>query len=145
MPITRMYWAAGAGVDIHLVPGLVGPRLDQLIYLEYDTGALTRADEAAGITLTCTPTFVLGDLLAEGIAVSPLTGEVTITTPLATPDRVLEFLVLVTGKETPPPPLPEVPLPGTLYVRIHVHDGIQRIWLTPRTLTMREGARRGAA
>jgi hypothetical protein len=148
MPIKDMFWAAGAGVDIHLVPDLVGPRLDQLIYLEDDTGALTRADLAATagiITLTCAPTFVVGDPFAQGIVVTLATGEVTITTtpPLAAPDRVLEFLVLVTVTETPPPPPPATAFTGTLYVRIHVHDGIRRIWLTPLTLTMREGARRG--
>ena len=146
MPIKDMFWAAGAGVDIHLVPDLVGPQLDQLMYLKDDTDAVTRADEAVAagiITLTCAPTFVVGDPFAKGIAVTLATGEVTITASLAAPDRVLEFLVLVTVTETPPPPPPATAFTGTLYVRIHVHDGIRRIWLTPPTLTMREGARRG--
>src|SRR5690606_28830145 len=135
MPITAVFWPDNSATDIHLVPGYIGPRLDQLLWIE-DTAGNRRADNPpAGVTVTFAGNFPVNSQTA-GITVNPTTGEVEASTALPPAPRLLDFLVIATVTE---PGNPDSPF--TAYRRYHIHEGITRIWLTPGELTVRQRAR----
>lgn len=135
MPITAVFWPDNSATDIHLVPGYIGPRLDQLLWIE-DTAGNRRADNPpAGVTVTFAGNFPVNSQTA-GITVNRTTGEVEVSTALPPAPRLLDFLVIATVTE---PGNPHSPF--TAYRRYHIHEGITRIWLTPGELTVRQRAR----
>jgi hypothetical protein len=134
MPIASVFWANHAGQDIHLIPGYVGPRLDHLLWATQTAGGPTvRADQLpAPARPTFVANFVAGASGTAGVAISA-NGEVTVTAPLPSPARLLDFVVTATITEGA----------NVFWAnkRFRIHAGIERIWLTPRTLTVRQNAR----
>ena len=134
MPVDDIFWDVGIGADYHLVPGLVSPRLDQLLSIIFD-GNLMRADAPPpGVVVTFVTTFVPGSADARGVAFNPVTGEVTVTSPLAAPSRLLDFIVVAVV-------IDGVHAPFNAHIRFNIHAGLTRMWLTPSPLTVRQGAR----
>ncbi len=139
MPVTGIFWPAGAGQDFHLIPGVASPRLDHLLWIE-DTAGTVRADTPpSGVTVTWSSNYAAVAAAATGVTVDvtsppfPGSGMVTVTAPLAAgPARLLDFLVIATVTE------------GTntfsAYIRFHIHAAIASMWLTPSELTVPEGA-----
>jgi hypothetical protein len=133
--LEQVTWAAGAGDDLHLLPGLQSPQLDQLLTI-IAGGVPARGDRPpAGVTVAWTQSFVPGAAGTGGVVVDPGTGLVTVGGPLPAPPRLLDFLVIATVTEA---------ATGTslqAYLRVHLHTALLRLWLTPSTLTVRVGAR----
>src|SRR5262249_47929334 len=113
-----LMWKEGEGYDIHLLrTGPSSKALDESLNLDPD-----------GLRPVFVPHFK-GAPNNHGVAVNTLTGEVTAT---AHPDPARPKLrnFLMTARQT---------LVGRTLetiIRIHVHDSIQKIWLTPSSLTI---------
>ncbi len=139
MAVTKVAWRDIGGRDIHLLPGLVSPRLDQLltIHLKTDAGTRTfRGDERPGsVELTFLPLFT-GGPTRHGVSVDTApatnTGAVTVDANLPS-TRLRSFIILVTATHDG--------VPASTRIRIHVHERIVRMWLTPSLLTVRQGAK----
>lgn len=124
--------------DIHLVPGMAGPRLDHLIVLQ-DTLGNRRADSPhPGVAVA-----FAGAPAVPGVTLAAATGEVTVPAALAPggwPRSMVVTCTVTEGANT-----------FTLRVRVTVHLAIDRIWLNPARfnaagvatsgLTVRDGAR----
>ncbi|MET9735775.1 hypothetical protein ABZZ79_35670 [Streptomyces sp. NPDC006458] len=134
MTVRSLFWPREAAQDVHLVPGVVGPRLDHLLHIE-DTLGNRRADNPqAGVTVSFRENFVAGAAGTAGVTVNGTTGEVTVTAPLSASPRLLDFLVVATVREGAST--------FTTHKRFHIHSSITRMWLTPDTLTVHQGVRR---
>jgi hypothetical protein len=135
LPIASIFWANNAEQDVHLVPGFVGPRLDQLLWTEQTPPPNVRSDKlAAPVTVAFAANFGPGPGTA-GVAFNAANGEVTVTAPLSPSPRLLDFIVTATVTEG-----------GNVFTahkRFRIHTSIIRIWLTPATLTVRQIARNG--
>jgi hypothetical protein len=134
MTITRAY--LDPGEDLHLIPGLVSPRLDQLLYLVETTAPGVEERHRfveyrpAGVTVLFEANFDKADPRTAGIDVDPNFGEITVGA-LPTPERLLDFLVVATVSDG-------VALSVTTHVRVRIHDGFRKVWLTPAVLTVRK-------
>jgi hypothetical protein len=139
MSVTGTFWPRGAGHDIHLVPGLTSPRLDQLLFIADTTGNRRADNPPTGVTVTWASNYATDAAAAIDVTVdlttgpAAATGAVTVAAALAAgPARLLDFLVIATVTE------------GTntfeSYIRFHVHEGVAQMWLTPNQLTVPEGA-----
>ncbi len=149
MAIARIHWSEYGSRDIHLIPGLESPRLDQLLWIE-DTGRAADPDNpddegvpASSFRADSRPDTVSYDLSfranfagapsSRGVLVNGVTGVVTVPDPLpALGLRLRTFLV--TAKVTQ----------GTVelvtQIRVYVHASVTSRWLTPSQLTVRQGA-----
>ena len=125
MTITGISWTDEGyqGRDIHLLPGLAGPRLDQLLHFRGTPGT---------VTLTFTPSFDAAQA-AVGVAVDEHTGVVTVSDPLPTPTvdvpRLSSFIVDVEARDDT--------AVFHAHIRFHIHEAMTSMWLTPSPLTVR--------
>ncbi|MEU1185772.1 hypothetical protein ABZ464_50835 [Streptomyces sp. NPDC005820] len=122
-----------------MVPDVVGPRLDHLLFIEDTTGNVRADAPPAGVTVSFAANFVMGAPGTAGVTVDAH-GAVTVTAPLPAPPalRLLDFLVTATVTEGTPPATKTF----TAYKRFHIHNSITRMWLTPASLTVHQGVRR---
>jgi hypothetical protein len=127
MTIARLKWADTAATDLHLIPGLSSPELVRLLRVDDLTGETLTPDQPlpAGATVTFTPQLKVG--VDHGIELTAA-GEVTVKT-LAL--RGHSFLLNVSLDQDPA---------ITTRVRIHVHEKVSSLWLTPSRLTVRQGS-----
>jgi hypothetical protein len=132
MPVTSVFWPDTGGRDVHLLPGYVGPRLDQLLWIAHTAGNQRADNPPAPAVVAFAANFTAGPGTA-GVAVSAATGEVTVTGPLPGPPRLLDFIVTAT--------VTEGASTFTAHKRFRIHSSITRLWLTPGTLTARQNAR----
>jgi hypothetical protein len=132
MPVTSIFWPGTGACDLHLIPGVVGPRLDHLLWFEHTTGNKRADTVLAGVAVAFAANFPAGPA-AGGIVVSA-SGEVTVNALPAPPNpRLLDFLVIVT--------VTEGANVFTSYKRFIIHQAITGMWLTPSPLTVHKGAR----
>ncbi|HKF00131.1 MAG TPA: hypothetical protein VKG45_14520 [Actinomycetes bacterium] len=142
MTVRRIFWASPyGGRDLHLLPGLASPRLDYLLIVEDTEGrSFWAAGPPEGVTVSFTAAFA-GTPAAHGVAVDAATGEVRVDDGPLPPPRLRSFVVQAevtsTFRDTHGE---EAQQSWTARVRVHVHDAIERLWLTPPSLTVREGA-----
>ena len=134
MTLNSLFWADTNANDIHLLPGLVSPRLDHLLWISDTTGNVRASSPPAGVTVGFTAEFDSAPS-GHGVTMSATTGEITIANPLPAGARLRSFLVTATGREV------GVAIPVTTRIRVYVHEAIDRMWLTPNPLTVRQGAR----
>jgi hypothetical protein len=132
--LTGVGWRPADASDIHLLPGLVSPRLDHLLRVS-DTrdppDQTRRADDPhPGVSVAFTAQFESAPS-AHGVTLDEATGEITIALSLPA-RRLRSFLVTATATQAGQPP-------QRTRIRVNVHDGIERLWLTPNPLTVREG------
>lgn len=139
MSVVSVFWRNIADRDLHLLPGLVSPRLDQLLSIRDDTeetadgSDIFRGDEPPpGATVAFTANFA-GFPDKHGVTVDTQTGEVTIAKTLPAGPRLRSFIITVTVEDDA--------TTLTLRKRFHIHAEIRSRWLTPPSLTVREGAR----
>jgi len=123
--------------DIHLVPGLASPRLDQLLTVTTTTHGNLRADISARDdpwTVSFAPSFTPSptDRFTKGVAVDSHTGEVSVQ-PLPAGSRLRTFTVTATVRQGT--------TTLTAKLRIHVHGAVVARWITPSSLTVRQGAK----
>jgi len=126
--MAHLQWKDGEGYDIHVLRG--GPpskALDQSLDLDPQF-------PPAQFPLTFTPHFK-GQPNAFGLKVDTTTGEVTAAAQPNPPDaKFPNFNFLMTANQT---------LAGSTLdtvIRIHIHDSIKKIWLTPSSLIVHEDA-----
>ena len=123
--------------DIHLIPGLASPRLDQLLTVFTSTHGGLRADIPAPDdpwSASFAPSFKPSttDRFTKGVSVDTRTGEVSVQ-PLPAGSRLRTFTVTASvrqGTNT-----------FTARLRIHVHGAVVARWITPSSLTVRQGAK----
>jgi hypothetical protein len=132
MTVVRLKWADTAATDLHLIPGLSSPELVRLLRVDDLAGETLTQDQPlpAGATVTFTPQLKAGD--DHGLELTAA-GEVTVKTPAL---RGHSFLLKVSLDQNPD---------ITTRIRIHVHEKVSSIWLTPSRLTVRQARRLGAA
>jgi hypothetical protein len=122
-----LFWNSGEGYDIHVLrgatPGQKGPASKRLDKALFTTG---------GGTLTFIPHF-LNAPNGHGVDVDLVTGAVTAKGHPSTTTKLPNFSFLMTAREV----IGGVSTNETI-IRIHVHDGIQKIWLTPPALTIHQ-------
>ena len=92
MTITRAVFLPGE--DLHLLPGMVSPRLDQLLYLDDVDNGVTTTNRFVewrppGVTVTFEANFHATDPRTAGVDVDPNFGEVTVDATLPAPERLL--------------------------------------------------------
>ncbi|WIX99848.1 hypothetical protein QRX60_38225 [Amycolatopsis mongoliensis] len=127
MTIARLKWADTAATDLHLMPGLSSPELVRLLRVDDLTDATLTQDQPlpADAKVTFKPQLKTG--VDHGIEVTAA-GEVTVKT-LAL--RGHSFLLGVSLDQDPA---------ITTRIRIHVHEKVSSLWLTPARLTVRQGS-----
>ena len=123
--------------DIHLVPGLASPRLDQLlkVFATSRSGGVRASEPILGDTwsVSFAPSFKpAATEFTQGVKVDSNTGRVTVQA-LPAGSRLRTFTVTGTVKQGA----------NTFdaKVRIHVHGGVADKWITPSSLTVRQGAK----
>ena len=153
MPIEGMYWDTNVrAMDVHVLAGTTSTdlsaglvqfmRRDATNDPEYPYAKEHMTAHPGDVTLK----FTIADAAKKpgestrtftGITLNAATGEVTVVPVAQLPARfVRNFVVEVTAKSGPGEPFKQM-------IRVHVHKSIQRIWLTPGTLKVRQ--RRSAA
>ncbi len=127
--VTNVWWDRAQ--DIHLVPGLTSPRLDHLLWIETDGHNTFRADQhPAGVNVAFAPNAPLPAWVTANAANT----EYTISGAVPAGSRLLDFLVSVFIGDA------AGPYGAKTYLRIHLHAGLTKAWLTPGRLTVRQGA-----
>ncbi len=140
MPIVNIYWNTGRDVDIHVVAGAPSPdlRVAHLV-LEQDDGTKEFAADYlaanADTVVTFTPRFkgvrAGNTITGHGITFDTTTGVATLTDPLPSP-RKSNFIVEVVATDAASGD--EIDRDE---IRLHVHQSISKLWLTPGRLTVR--------
>jgi hypothetical protein len=137
MTVEQINWPGVSGRDLHLLPGLVSPRLDQLLYIADSSGTVRADTPPPGVTVTFAAQLSV-DPATVGVPLDPATGEIEITAPLPPPTssapRVRSFIVDATVTD------PNAGTSFTTSIRVLVHERLVRVWPTPRSLTVRQGA-----
>jgi hypothetical protein len=156
MPISSMRFNGASGRDIHLLRGDLAhntsrPLLDfALMFTEILPAGPVEISAPAyfqkhrtnvDVVVECLPTFrhiddhVSANLENFGIHVNRATGTVLVDPgPIAKPFPS-NFLIQVNARHLNVTPAPAAVPP--IFLRVHVHDGVDRIWLTPERLTVR--------
>ena len=153
-PLVSLRWSqftGFAGYDIHLVRDNTGAalttgRLDGDLLIGFLPNGLLPAVELTGQRINQLPLsqrpdgFALtfepasANLLTRGVVVDPATGAVTIRTP---PDGLRNFILNARVNHTNQ----SLPIPLRLPIRVHIHDSIVALTLTPSPLTLPVGTR----
>lgn len=124
MTAPPLAWKDGEGADVHLLRG--GPESKRLIdALDLDPG------QAASVTFV---PDILGNSTDHGVELSADTGVVK-TGPHPNPafPRVNNFLLTAVFRDG-------AGNEDHIDIRIHIHDSVESIWLTPPTLSIHQGA-----
>ncbi|WP_405547238.1 M64 family metallopeptidase [Streptomyces phaeochromogenes] len=133
MTLVGLRWADASAGDIHLVPGLASPEFFRLLLAQDSTAAgtieLKRLFNMPGLTTTFTEQLN-GTGLSHGVPVVADTGEVTVQTAAMNGRSLILNVLSKQGADS-----------ASTRVRVHVHNAIQRMWLTPSHLTVRRNAK----
>ena len=131
MSVVSVFFPRTNARDIHLLPGLVSPRLDHMLFIE-DTTGNKRADSPPAEVTTGFQALFIGAPSDHGVTLDETTGEIEIASPLPSGTRLRSFTVLCGCFE------------GTniftLPIRVYVHESITTMWPTPSVLHVRQGA-----
>src|SRR5262249_16685721 len=119
-------WKPNQGYDIHVLRG--GPASKSLV------GSVNLPAGNVPSTLKFSPQ-IDGDLNKFGLSVNQSTGEVAASVPPQNTSQAVinNFLMTVSVQDSS----------AKTYeteIRIHIHDSVTDIWLTPSTLTIHKGA-----
>jgi len=126
--VDSLEWNDGEGYDIHVVHGAPSKPLDQSF--DFSTSQFPLAQ----FPLEFVPHFK-GAPSAHGVKVNTSTGVVEVQSSYKTMSpKLRNFLMTARQKD----PATNAGVTETL-IRIHVHDSIGKIWLTPPTLTIHMG------
>jgi hypothetical protein len=133
-------WDGDEGFDIHLLPGETSSSLLDLLVIKEDTTpptfsfANTPPADIDAASFAFTPNFISAAVPPAngGVTVDTKTGKVTVA-----PAPTLRSFVLEATVRTKPPNAKTL---GPIPIRVLVHTAILDIWLTPKTLTIRQGS-----
>ena len=136
MTVEQIYWPDISGRDLHLLPGLVSPRLDQLLSIADSSGTVHADAPPRGVTVIFGVQLSV-KLATLGVTLNTATGEIEIAAPLPPPTpsapRVRSFIVDATVTDPTAGPF-------ATSIRVLVHERLVRVWPTPGSLTVRQGA-----
>src|SRR5262249_40931162 len=122
MSVVSIFFPRTNARDLHLLPGLVSPRPDHLLFIEDTTGNKRPDTPPAGVKVSFQALFI-GAPSDHGVTIDEATGEIKIASPLPAGTRLRSFIVLCGCNE------------GTnifsLPIRVHVHESIEDMWVTP--------------
>jgi hypothetical protein len=134
MAVTELiFFPDTARRDIHLLPGLVSPRLDHLLWIRSaNPDGVARADSPpAGVTVTFQALFI-GAPDAHGVKLDEATGEIRVDASWTAGTRLRSFIVLCGASE------------GTNIfnrrIRVYVHEHMDKMWLSPYSATTNQGS-----
>ena len=119
--------------EMHLMPGLVSPRLDHLLWIaDQNPANNVRADAPpAGVTVSFQALFI-GTPDDHGVEINETTGEITIKPTWTAGTRLRSFIVLCGASE------------GanifTKRIRVNVHESMASMWLSPFSVTANKGS-----
>ena len=141
MVTAQFLWDGGQGFDLHLLRGTPSPSmLPHLVVVDdlnpdhpvFATGPGLPAD-FTGVTFSCD--VLPAALAAQGITLDPATGQIDLT-PATPAGRVLRNFLVHAQAQINFAPSPDF----IVDIRVHVHDSVSKIWLTPTALTVHVGA-----
>jgi hypothetical protein len=126
MAALPLMWKAGEGYDIHVLRG--GPASKSL------AGALNLPAGSLPFSLKFSPQ-IGGIPSLFGLSVNQSTGEVTASPPPSNTSQAVinNFLMTVSIEDNNAKKY-------ETEIRVHIHDSVTDIWLTPSTLTIHKGA-----
>ena len=131
MSVVSVFFPLISARDIHLLPGLVSPRLDRLLAIEDTTGNTLADSPPAGVTVDFKLEFI-GAPSDHGVTFNDATKEIEIASPLPPGLRLRSFIALLGCNE------------GSqifsTQIRVYVHEAITEMWVTPSLLHVRKGA-----
>ena len=140
MSLVSLIWSNTSASDIHLLPGLVSPELKRLLRAGDLDSATNEVEEKqlinmAGLNVAfaaqLTGMQTNQDVISgHGISMSTKTGEVMVDSASMKGHSFLITATATQGAAT-----------ATARIRVNVHDAIDRLWLTPKVLTVRKGAK----
>jgi hypothetical protein len=131
-----IFWNLSEGLDIHVLAGETSPSLLDLLIIQDDStppkAVFANASPADVASIRFRPNFVstASPPRNGGVRVDTTNGKVTVGAAPTLPSFVLEATVKTTDVRTL----------GPIPIRVLVHKTIEEIWLTPPTLTIRQGA-----
>jgi hypothetical protein len=135
MTLVGLEWANNGASDVHLVPQVASPEFFRLLMgqvrVANGTIELHHVFSLDNTTVMFTQQ-VTGTNGGHGITVDAKTGEVTLSPPTDMNGR--SFLLKVDVKQGTDPTV-------TTFLRIYVHNVLQRMWITPKRLTVRKSAK----
>ncbi len=128
--ISNLTWVLGYGYDMHLLPGdKTGDMLGNIKFTHNDKQYNgSDSDIPENITIAFNAYFKDSFHGAHGVSVNSSTGEIQIADDLPVPrlyNFIYEVVVLEDGANY-----------MTLEMRVHIHQSVKKIWLTPSTLTL---------
>lgn len=133
MTLVGLVWADTGATDVHLLPGLVSPQLTRLLRaldLTPENKVLVEPLHAmAGLTVAFAAQLA-GTTASHGVPMTASNGEVAVDSAAM---KGRSFLITATATQAT--------ATATARIRIYVHNAIERMWLTPRRLTVRRGAK----
>jgi IgA Peptidase M64 len=142
LPIRNIAWGPRRGLDMHIVRGQSTPTLltRHLFFLRQDGTVVTAFsylfDPPAPGDVTVRFTAQIqghqsgNTFHGAGVEIDTLTGIVR-ATDLLPPIRLHNFILVVQVTNLPDHKVFNLP------IRIHIHDSVSQVWLTPDTLTIR--------
>lgn len=134
MSLISLFWANASASDIHLLPGLVSPELKRLLRAGDLNAATNDVEMKQLFNMTdLSVTFfaqLAGGLASHGIAMSMTTGEVTVDSDAMKGHSFLIIATAIQGTAT-----------ATARIRVNIHGAIDKLWLTPKVLTVHKGAK----
>ena len=158
MPIRQIFWAGSTGRDIHLVRGdtsrdltTTGLAVVEVMPTGADRGVLARPYLTAHpeVQIEFRPLFRAQNRGTTweglGIVVDKTTGVVSFLPGAVPVPTRSNFLIecVATRNDAGPSPPPGAPAPiapaliTRALIRVHVHPGVRRIWMTPNGMTVR--------
>jgi hypothetical protein len=140
MSLVSLFWANTSACDIHILPGLVSPELKRLLRAGDLDPATNDVNETQLFNMTgLGVTFSVQlagmtqnhDIISgHGITINTKTGEVIVDSDAM---KGHSFLITATANQGT--------ATATARIRINIHSAIERLWLTPKVLTVRKGAK----
>ena len=94
MSVVSVFFLFNNARDIHLLPGLVSPRLDRVLSIEDTTGNARASDPPAGVTTQFQLLFI-GAPSDHGVTLNDTTKEIEIASPLPAGPRLRSFVALL--------------------------------------------------
>ncbi len=139
MPLESTRWNGGdTGEDVHILRGQAGPDLSaRLVVKQVGVAAVFANAVPAGVAVTFTGLFA-GAPAAHGASVAAASGVVTATAlpvilpPLLPPPVLRNFLIEAT--------VTEGAVVMRQHIRVHIHNALTDVWITPSSLTVRQNA-----
>jgi hypothetical protein len=131
MAVVSVFFPFNHAHDIHLLPGLMSPRLDHLMFINDSTGVVRADKPPAGVTVAFQALFS-GVPPAHGVSFDATTGEIEIAAAFPAGPRLRSFVALCGCSEGDKG--------FSIPLRVHVHASITHMWITPSVMHVRQGA-----